>query len=79
MVLAAVSGVGVDRLDPQQGVVRERVQGGVVGSGGGWRGRGRVGGEQGGVVVFVKVHRLFWRRQHTILTTREFMGTNRNI
>lgn len=53
MVLAVVSGVGVDRLDPQQGIVGKGVQGG----GGGRRKRGRVG--EHGVVVFVKIHRTF--------------------
>lgn len=54
VVLAVVSGVGVDRSDPQQGVVRQGVQGG----GGG---RGERGGTRGehGVVVFVKVHGAF--------------------
>lgn len=44
----------MDRLHPQQGVVRQGVQGG----GGGWGERGKVGGEHGVVVVF-KVHRSF--------------------
>lgn len=54
MVLAVVSGVGVDRLHPQQGVVRQGVQGG----GGGWGEGGRVGGEHGVLIVF-KVHGSF--------------------
>lgn len=55
LVLVVVSGVGVDWLDPQQGVVRQGVQGG----GGGRGKRGRVGGEHG-VVIFVKIHGTFW-------------------
>lgn len=55
LALAVVPGVGVDWLHPQQGIVRQGVQGG----GGGWGKRGRVGGEHG-VVVFFKVHRSFW-------------------
>lgn len=53
--LAAVSGVGVHWLDPQQGVVRQRLQGG----GGGWGEGGMVGGEYG-VVVFLIIHAGFW-------------------
>ena len=59
-VVLAVSGVGVDGLDPQQGVVREGVQGG----GGGRRKRGGSGGEHG-VVVLIKVHGSFWETTET--------------
>ncbi len=54
VVLAAVSGVGVDWLDPQQGIVRQGVQGG----GGGRGKRGRVGGEHG-VIIVVEIHGTF--------------------